>query len=173
MVHKTKKKERSGPSESATLFPQGTIKKGNNGQLWVIKKIKNSNIQRWIPVLNAEINGYKLLTVDYLKKNIGKTINIYEWDNSSIWPSSSSKLFSYKFEPNGNASIRKGKTIKIIPNWLKTLSPSIQNNTVFFIDGNCNLRVPKIMEQYSLQVDSINKQLVSSNIINMIAYVKC
>jgi hypothetical protein len=43
---KSKKKGRKGPEESATEFSVGTIKKGNDGNMWVIQVSKNG-IQRW------------------------------------------------------------------------------------------------------------------------------
>ena len=42
----TPKKRRKGPSESATKFPVGTEKKGNDGGLWVVVVNKNG-VQRW------------------------------------------------------------------------------------------------------------------------------
>ena len=46
-VKKSKKKGRKGPEESATKFPVGTEKKGNDGNMWVINVSKNG-IQRWV-----------------------------------------------------------------------------------------------------------------------------
>ena len=37
---------RKGPEESATLFSVGTKKKGNDGNMWTIKKNKNG-VNRW------------------------------------------------------------------------------------------------------------------------------
>lgn len=42
----TPKKGRKGPSESATKFPVGTEKKGNDGRLWVVVVNKNG-VQHW------------------------------------------------------------------------------------------------------------------------------
>ena len=39
---------RQGPSESATIFPVGTKKRGNDGNMWVIIQTKNS--KRWSKV---------------------------------------------------------------------------------------------------------------------------
>jgi hypothetical protein len=41
------KKERPSPSESATLFNVGTEKKGNDGNIWIVKQNKNK-IKKWI-----------------------------------------------------------------------------------------------------------------------------
>lgn len=41
------KTSRPSPSESATLFKSGTIKKGNDGNMWIIKETLNG-IKKWI-----------------------------------------------------------------------------------------------------------------------------
>ena len=47
MSKRTKRKtHRKGPSESATLFPKGTKKKGNDGNMWVITVTKKG-VHRW------------------------------------------------------------------------------------------------------------------------------
>jgi hypothetical protein len=74
---KTKKSSRPSPSESATSLPEGSIRRGGNGARWVIVNT-SKGIPRWIPVESCELNGWRLLTVDYLGKNIGKTVEIYE-----------------------------------------------------------------------------------------------
>lgn len=163
MVNRTRKnKGRKGPSESATDFPEGTIKIGNNKEKWVVKKIGVS--QRWVPYESVELFGYKALTVDYLAKHIGKTIKIYEREYSDMWPpKSKSKLYISTFTPNGNAGPTFNK--KRIEGWLYTQKPPIKDHTMFSIDGGENELGP-------LQVDSINKTLVSNNIMNQEAFVK-
>jgi len=47
------KKGRKGPEESATLFPIGTIKQGNDGNMWVINVSKNG-VQRWVKSQTGE-----------------------------------------------------------------------------------------------------------------------
>jgi len=39
-ARKTLRLDRKGPSESATLFPKGTKKKGNDGNMWIITVTK-------------------------------------------------------------------------------------------------------------------------------------
>jgi hypothetical protein len=46
-TRKNKNKGRKGPSESATDFPVGTIKIGNNKKKWIVKKVSNGT-QRWV-----------------------------------------------------------------------------------------------------------------------------
>ena len=50
------KKNRKGPNESARLFNIGTIKKGNDGNNWIIIETKNKT-HRW-----KKINNYKTIT---------------------------------------------------------------------------------------------------------------
>ena len=53
-------KERKSPSESATLFEVNTIKKGNDGNEWIIIETKNK-VKRWKLVKNKtklEYNDY-------------------------------------------------------------------------------------------------------------------
>jgi hypothetical protein len=45
------KKNRQGPSESATLFDEGTIKKGNDGKNWIIT-VTTAGVHRWLRVNN-------------------------------------------------------------------------------------------------------------------------
>lgn len=155
------RKARKGPTESASDFPEGTIKIGNDGQDWVVKKVSGGS-QRWVPYSTTELFGYKRLTVDYLAKHIGKPITVYEREYKDTWPKTFSKestAYIHKFTPTGNALLGK----KVLTGWLKTQSPQIKNNTMFFIEG---------VDVLPLQVDSKNKTLVSSNLMNMEAFVK-
>jgi len=155
------RKVRKGPTESASEFPEGTIKRGNDKQSWVVKKVSGGS-QRWMPYSNTELFGYKPLTVDYLAKHIDSTITVYEREYKDTWPKTFSKestAYIHKFTPTGNAILGK----KVLTGWLKTQTPQIKNNTMFFIEG---------MEDLPLQVDSKNKTLVSSNLMNTEAFVK-
>lgn len=48
---------RQGPSESATTFPVGTIKRGNDGNNWIIIQTKNS--KRWSKLNNNTLKKTK------------------------------------------------------------------------------------------------------------------
>jgi hypothetical protein len=48
---------RQGPSESATIFPVGTIKRGNDGNNWIVIQTKNS--KRWSKVNNNTLQKTK------------------------------------------------------------------------------------------------------------------
>lgn len=45
-MFKTKKKVRQGPTESATLFSEGTTKPGNDGNMWIIV-VTDAGVHRW------------------------------------------------------------------------------------------------------------------------------
>ena len=47
----TKKKIRQGPTESATLFGEGTTKLGNDGNMWIIV-VTESGVHRWSRINN-------------------------------------------------------------------------------------------------------------------------
>ena len=53
---KSKKKGRKGPEESATKYPVGTEKKGNDGNMWVINASKKG-IQRWVKKEDKSARG--------------------------------------------------------------------------------------------------------------------
>lgn len=165
-TNKTKKNStRPSPSESATLFPEGTIKKGNDKQNWVIT-VTNKGVHRWIPLLNAEINGVKLLTVDYLAKNIGKTVKYLEGEYQEVVPKSINavpKLYLRvdTITPNGDISING----KIIKNWLLHRTPELPDNKMIFV-------LTDNPDELTLQIDSKNKKTCSTNVMNMQTWVK-
>lgn len=45
-MFQTKKKIRQGPTESATLFSEGTVKLGNDGNMWIII-VTDAGVHRW------------------------------------------------------------------------------------------------------------------------------
>ena len=168
---------KKGKKINSTLFGVGTMKKGNDNQIWVIMNDKNNN-KRWVPKISVELNGLKALTVDYLAKNINKTIKLYnreygdKWANKNDWLEKNKikvKDLGYHtilFKPTGNALLGK----KVLNNWLKTQQPTIKDNTNFNIEGYIsfdNDQDIKNMSLSSLQVDSKNKKIVSSNLINI------
>jgi len=162
---KTKKRNsanRPSPSESAGSLSEGIIKRGNNGQDWVIKKASNG-IQRWVLLANGpDIDGIMPLTVDYLAKHIGKPVIIYETEYVGRYPTRAEFRASWKFTPSGDAKVGSNK---LLAGWLRKQKPSIPDRVVFSVMGTGANNLP-------LQVDSINKKLASSNIMNMQAWVK-
>jgi hypothetical protein len=65
---------RQGPSESATIFPVGTIKRGNDGNNWIVIQTKTS--KRW-----SKVNENKLQKT---KKTSNKTSNKTKTKNYTI-----------------------------------------------------------------------------------------
>jgi len=55
-------KNRQSPEESATLFKLGTIKKGNDGNKWIIIKT-NTGIHRWKKTTTSKTQKKRVLTI--------------------------------------------------------------------------------------------------------------
>lgn len=167
--YKAGTKIRKAPIESATSLPEGTIK-----QSWVIKRVSNG--PRWIPVVSAELNGFRRLTVDYVAKHVGRPITLYGREYKSTWPTKSEWLnpdtshFTAKFVPNGDAFSGKTK----LNGWLKSRTPEIKKGTHFYVDGPVSIcRKGQCDETFhGIQVDSNNKKLMSSNFMNQEVFVK-
>ena len=68
---KTKNLTRPSPSESATIFPEGTEKKGNDGNMYVIKVDKNG-VKRWKKSSDTKKSSKKQVKV--LKKTSKKRL---------------------------------------------------------------------------------------------------
>ncbi len=154
------KSTRKSPTASASEFEEGSIERGNDNKTWVIvKNIKG--IKRWVPFNSALLNGMRALTVNILAESINKPIEIMEIGGLDGWPISF--IPTETITPSGDALV--GKNYKKIKGWLKTQTPNIPNNTMFFIEDIGP-------HEWHLQVDSKDKQNVSSNIMNMVAFVR-
>jgi hypothetical protein len=87
------------------------------------------------------------------------------------WPKQNdSNLMKLRWMPNGNAQYLKNK--QILENWLKTQKPMVKDNTMFMLLGHGDWYKGGDLSEMSLQVDSKNKKIVSSNVMNMEAFVK-
>lgn len=159
---------RPSPSESATSFPEGTVRKGGNRRHWVVKM--NNGVKRWIPIESAEINGLRLLTVDYMETMIGKEINIYLREYSDTWPESDDFQTDLRFIPDGNARVNKNK--KVLDNWLRTRMPSVKKGQYFYVTGLGTYGEDYSRSVDSLQVESSVGKIVSPNLMNTEAYVR-
>jgi hypothetical protein len=155
------RKWRPSPVESATSLSEGSIRIGGDGNRWVIKSMSNG-IPRWIPIEICVMNGWKLLTVDYISKNIGKNITYYSRMYNQNFPKKTEKMEKAIFIPNGHAQVNKKKTL--LYNWLKTQSPPVKPGSFFSLLGSGTYG--------SIQVDSKHPQQVSDNIMNMEAFIK-
>jgi len=154
---------RPSPSESATAFPLGTIRRGGDGGRWVITHT-SKGIPRWTPITSAEINGIRLLTVNHLAKNIGKPVVYYSRMYEDTFPTLAdlSKMEHATFTPNGNAQVDKKKTL--LEGWLRTQKPPVRPGQFFILVGNGNYG--------AMQVDSKHPNEVSDNVMNMEAFIK-
>ena len=75
---------RISPQESATYYPEGSLRSGNNGNLWINQKDINGRLS-WKPTL---ITKEKYPKIKY---------NEYE-DQISIWLNDTLKIFYYYFD---------------------------------------------------------------------------
>ena len=163
------KKTRKAPIESATSFPEGTIKGA-----WVVKRASNG-VPRWVPDVSAELNGFRRLTVDYAAKHIGQSITLYVREYNEMWPTANawskpSEATYYKatFTPNGNAISGKTK----IDGWLKSRKPEIKKGAHFYVDGPVIIVPSDAPLPDGVQVDSNDKKLMSLNFMNQEVFVK-
>jgi len=154
---------RPSPSESATAFPLGTIRRGGDGGRWVITHT-SKGVPRWTPITSAEINGIRLLTVNYLAKNIGKPVEYYSRMYEETFPTLAdlSKMECATFIPNGNAQVDRKKTL--LEGWLLTQKPAVRPGQLFSLLGDGSYG--------AMQVDSKHPNEVSDNVMNTEAFIK-
>jgi hypothetical protein len=170
-MRKTRKatKGRPSPIESATAFPEGTIRVGGNKDRWVVTKTV-AGVKRWTPYENASVGDYKPLTVDVLCKAIGKPIKVYERSlrfYEDNWPTGP-RDFDVRYEITPTGDLTFGGKLRL--NWIDTQKPrlpsSVYNNEVMGTYSSFgNYKGP-------IHVDPITKCLVSSNVDNTEAFVK-
>ena len=169
--------------ENASLYKQGTILRCQDGNKWVAKLNGVNNTMEWHEFAKVELNGYRALTVEYIRQNIGKEICIFERESKyGKWPSSiDSNLYKLVWIPNGDAmSMVDGI---IMRNWLITQNPPILDNTIFLLfgfgNGHCYSSnggagngdcVDELFEM-ALQVNSKDKKNISSSIERLDAFV--
>lgn len=72
------KKLRKGPSASATDFSVGTIKKGNDGNNWIVVATK-SNVHRWQKLTNNKSNKSKKIKLTKSKDNVSNN------EDEDVW----------------------------------------------------------------------------------------
>jgi hypothetical protein len=149
---------------------------------------------KWVAASSdkAILNGFRKFTVDYAAKHISKPVILYTREYGSKWPTrnawtkaagNADNTYSrMKFIPNGDAGIFPTK--KKFVNWLTTRSPSIKEGTHFYVDGEtfmCNNKAQRISpydcdpDEFladGLQVDTKDKQTLSTNLMNTEVFVK-
>jgi hypothetical protein len=172
MIRKTRKatkatKGRPSPTESATAFPEGTIRVGGNKGRWVVTKTV-AGVKRWTLYENAALNGYAPLSVDVLCKTIGKPIKVYERVlrfYEDTWPTGP-RDFDVRYEITPTGDLTFGG--KLRPQWIETQKPRLPsgaNEVMGTYSSFGNYKGP-------IHVDPIGKCLVSSNVDTTEAFVK-
>ena len=73
---------RKGPSKSATLFKEGAIKKGNDGNKWIIVTNK-LGIHRWQKINSS--NKTTKTTLKIKSKSKSKRVLKMEADPDTVW----------------------------------------------------------------------------------------
>jgi len=63
----TTRKQRKGPTASATLFSVGTVRTGNDGCRWMVEANKNG-VHRWVRTKNYKRQTRKNVVADITKK---------------------------------------------------------------------------------------------------------
>jgi hypothetical protein len=120
-------KTRNGPSSSATKFMLGTKKKGNDGNMWKIIKIKNGT-KRWLRITKNKTSKKSV-------KNI--TNDIQDVDNYDIIKNKNKKLYKFWLDlanTKRSVFIYSDKSYKIIRKNIKEeQEKSEKNNNVIAI----------------------------------------
>ena len=120
-------KKRNGPSSSATKFMLGTKKKGNDGNMWKIIKIKNGT-KRWLRITKNKTS----------KKSVKNITNaIQDVDNYDIIKNKNKKLYRFWLDlanTKRSVFIYSDKSYKIIRKNIKEeQEKSEKNNNVIAI----------------------------------------
>ena len=120
-------KTRNGPSSSATKFMLGTKKKGNDGNMWKIIKIKNGT-KRWLRITKNKTS----------KKSVKNITNaIQDVDNYDIIKNKNKKLYKFWLDlanTKRSVFIYSDKSYKIIRKNIKEeQEKSEKNNNVIAI----------------------------------------
>jgi hypothetical protein len=176
-AHRITQKGRKSPTVSATVVTEGTVQRGNDGQDWVSVR-GATGVQRWVPVISATLHGLRRLTVDDVARafRTGKELVFYErGGGESTWPSSVRGMGRTIFRPNGDLLVGPpARSQKRHSGWLRTRTPAIHNRMFCLLDGQIVFN-PGSKHQMKVaggvQIDSLNKKLVSSNIMNMESFV--
>lgn len=141
-------KVRPSPSQSATLFSVGTIKKGNDGNMWVIKANKNG-VNRWI-LLKDKLH----LTTQQKKSTKHNVIISTKKDKQTGFEYEYVKKYKFNtFEEHDN----------YIKNWRKKAKkyyikmsqiPKISDKTLVIIDVTEEPILPRITYMYNIRKDA-------------------
>ena len=113
-------KTRNGPSSSATKFMLGTKKKGNDGNMWKIIKIKNGT-KRWLKMSSVT-----------LKNKTKHAQHVNDVDDSDIIRNKNKKLYKFWLDlanTKHSVFIYNDKSYKIIRKNIKEEQEKAENNS--------------------------------------------
>ena len=113
-------KKRNGPSSSATKFMLGTKKKGNDGNMWKIIKIKNGT-KRWLKMSSVT-----------LKNKTKHAQHVNDVDDSDIIRNKNKKLYKFWLDlanTKHSVFIYNDKSYKIIRKNIKEEQEKAENNS--------------------------------------------
>jgi len=163
-INKTRKNRRQSPKASATLFPEGAIEFGKTSR-WVVTKTK-SGVKRWTPFHSTCLFGYQPLTAKILQKYIDKPLMVYERQSLSTWPTGPNDFdIRYSFTASGDGECNG----TLYSDWLKTRLPAVKKHELFIIKGEMKSKDFDV----TVQVAPLPGELVSTNLMNTDAFVKC
>ena len=113
-------KKRNGPSSSATKFMLGTKKKGNDGNMWKIIKIKNGT-KRWLKMSSVT-----------LKNKTKHAQHVNDVDDNDIIRNKNKKLYKFWLDlanTKHSVFIYNDKSYKIIRKNIKEEQEKAENNS--------------------------------------------
>ncbi len=144
--------------------------RGNDDKPWVAVSAKNG-VQRWTSYTSATLNGLRVLTLDYLRKHVGKPVVIYDRSARDIWPSGvrEKDMESYTFVPDGDA--QSSMIMTRYKDWLFTRSPSPPARGFVMITGTRTSSLKTDIDRGWGPIVSGN-EIASSNPRNTQSFVK-
>jgi len=133
---------RKSPKESATLFSEGVIMRGLDKSQFVVKKTAQG-VKRWVPYASTTLFGFRPAKTTDISKS--KPTILYDRGYMDKWPKSTRGMAKMIFRPTGKI-------------------------TKMYIEG-----YPKYAREpefFGALVFNKETKLVSSNLLNMEAFVK-
>jgi len=156
-------RKRNGKKASG---PEGTIQSG-----WVIKNATNG-VPRWVRQESVELNGFRLLTLDYVARHIGHPITLHcrefkdTWPSKTAWrPNRDATHYKLTFTPTGNARVGA----KVLEGWVRSRRPPVKAGSLFYIDGPV-LQGKELLTD-GVQLDSREGRILSTNFMNTEIFV--
>jgi hypothetical protein len=171
------KKNRKGPQESATKFSVGTIKKGNDGNNWIIletknkthrwKKLDNNNNNKTIKTSKSTNNHKEYLTHD----NGGRPFKVYV-NNKNVSIYKLPEDYSYDYDANKkdyNVLIKTYNNVKQIFIGKSVKGDDANGNNKFGLGNTILLEIAN--NKYVFIGDAIYEFSTSSPIIEFFSMI--